>query len=59
LGIFTNLMFSSADLLSVLMASHLHERFKARSHWVDFLSRWSGSIFILLGVMALVNSSQS
>ncbi|CAH7457967.1 membrane hypothetical protein [Vibrio chagasii] len=57
LGVFTNLMFSSADLLSVLMASHLHKRFKERSHWVDFFSRWSGSIFILLGVMALVNSS--
>ncbi|CAK1950210.1 LysE family translocator [Vibrio crassostreae] len=57
LGVFTNLMFSSADLLSVLMASHLHKRFQARSHWVDFFSRWSGSIFILLGVMALVNSS--
>ncbi|MBN3493692.1 LysE family translocator [Vibrio neptunius] len=59
LGVVTNLMFSSADLLSVLMASHLQRKFQARSNWVDFVSRWSGSIFILLGVMALVNSSQN
>lgn len=57
LGVFTNLMFSSADLLSVLMASHLQKRFKERSNWVDFFSRWSGSIFIVLGIMALVSSS--
>ncbi|CAH7272139.1 RhtB family transporter [Vibrio chagasii] len=57
LGVVTNLLFSSADLLSVLMASHLQKKFQARSNWVDFFSRWSGSIFILLGVMALVNSS--
>ncbi|WP_394252634.1 LysE family translocator [Vibrio profundi] len=57
LGVLTNLMFSSADLLSVLMASHLQNRLKERSNWVDFFSRWSGSIFILLGVMALINSS--
>lgn len=57
LGVVTNLMFSSADLLSVLMASHLQKKFQAKTHWVDFFSRWAGSVFILLGVMTLVKSS--
>jgi threonine/homoserine/homoserine lactone efflux protein len=57
LGVVTNLMFSSADLLSVLMASHLQKKCQAKTHWVDFFSRWAGSVFILLGVMTLVKSS--
>lgn len=57
LGVATNLIFSSADLLSVLIATYLQKTFQASHRWVDFVARWSGSIFILLGAMAFSNSS--
>lgn len=57
LGVATNLIFSSADLLSVLIATYLQKKFQASHRWVDFVARWSGSIFILLGAMAFSNSS--
>ncbi|CAK4076572.1 LysE family translocator [Vibrio sp. 16] len=54
LGVVTNSVFSSADLISVLLASHLQSKFQHNPRWFDFSLRWAGSVFILLGVFAFM-----
>ncbi|MDC5707646.1 LysE family translocator [Vibrio europaeus] len=57
LGVVTNISFSSADFISVLLSDNLKIRFNSNKVWVESLARWAGSIFIILGVMAFMNTS--
>ncbi|MEF1200839.1 LysE family transporter [Vibrio owensii] len=54
-GIITNIVFSCADLLSVLLASRLRAALLLKHNAWIYLSKWAGSIFILLGLLAVVN----
>lgn len=56
LGVMTNVLFSSADFLSVLLCAQLQRKLRANSKWVSYCSRWAGSIFIVLGVMAFLRT---
>lgn len=55
LGIITNIVFSCADLLSVLLASRLRAALLLKHNAWIYLSKWAGSIFILLGLLAVIN----
>jgi len=53
LGVATNIIFSSADLISVFLSDHLRKKLDQNNQYFHFCLRWSGSIFIVLGVLAL------
>lgn len=54
LGVATNIMFSSADLLSVLVSERLQKTVEQKKWWIDFAFRWAGSLFIILGLITLI-----
>ncbi|YCO00516.1 LysE family translocator [Vibrio sp. VNB-15] len=54
LGIATNIMFSSADFLSVIVSDRLQKTVSEKKWWLDFAFRWAGSIFIILGLATLI-----
>ncbi|MGR5559534.1 LysE family translocator [Vibrio fortis] len=53
LGVATNIIFSSADLLSVLGASYLRTVIEGESGWLYYGIRWAGSVLVVLGVTTL------
>jgi threonine/homoserine/homoserine lactone efflux protein len=52
LGVLTNVVFSSADLLCVLGASSLRRWVTKQQNWLAYGIRWAGGILIVLGGMA-------
>ncbi|WP_353500386.1 LysE family translocator [Vibrio chaetopteri] len=56
LGVMTNVLFSSADFLSVLLCAQLQQKLRTNRKWISYCSRWAGSIFIVLGVMAFLRT---
>ncbi|CAK1931193.1 LysE family translocator [Vibrio crassostreae] len=54
LGTFTNLVFSSADLLCVLGTSGLRKLAMQKQDWLAYGVRWAGGILVILGGMAFL-----
>ena len=55
LGTVSNIIFSSADLMSVLLAHGLTARLKSSSVWKDLAQRACGGILVILGVRLIVS----
>lgn len=55
LGAITNLVFSSADFVSVLLAHGLTTRLRGASIWKDLVPRIGGGILVALGLRLLVD----
>jgi threonine/homoserine/homoserine lactone efflux protein len=55
LGTVSNMIFSSADFMSVLLAHGLTVRLKKSSVWTDLAQRIGGGILVILGVRLIVS----
>lgn len=56
LGALTNVLFSSADAVSVLLSDRLQRCIDGRQRWLCWTTRWAGCVFILLGGYMLFES---
>ncbi len=50
LGVATNILFSTADVLSVLLSDKLQKTFNGKNQKTTYI-RWAGFVFIILGLL--------